>query len=79
LQEECRAFSGFRYVGEDTDGAVGLAAMAGARARTGPHPQAFVGDGHAPIGTDFEQGAAAPDIRPCQGRRAAGGRGAGRG
>ena len=38
--------------------------MADARARTGTRPQAFVGDGHAPIGTDFEQGAAAPDIRP---------------
>ena len=38
--------------------------MADARARTGPHPQAFVGDGHAPIGTDFEQGAAAPDLGP---------------
>src|SRR6185503_4174841 len=26
--------------------------------------QTFVADGHAPVGTDFQRGARAPDIRP---------------
>ena len=64
LQEEGGAFSGFWFVGEDADGAVGLEAMDDARARTDSHPQTFVADGHAAIGADLELSAAAPDVGP---------------
>ena len=62
--EERGAFAGLGLVGEDADGAVGLEAVDHAGAGAHAHPQTLVADGHAPVGSDLEHGAAAPDVRP---------------
>ena len=64
MQEQRGAFAGLGFVGKDADGAVGLEAVDDACAGGHADAQAFVADGHAPVGADFERGAQALDIRP---------------
>ena len=69
MQEERGPFAGFGWVGEDADGAVGLETVDHTGAGTDAHAQAFVADGHAPVGTDLERGASAPDVGPPRAAR----------
>ena len=69
MQEEGGPFSGFGFVGQDADGAIGLEAVDDACARTHRDAEAFGADGHPAIGADFEVGAHAPDVRPPRAAR----------
>lgn len=54
----------FGVVGEDGDISVWMEAVDDACAGGDAGSQAFVADGNAAVGTDFQSGACAPDVRP---------------
>jgi len=64
LEQDRGALTGFGFVGEDGDVAVGVEAVNDAGAGADTDAQALGVDGHAAIRADLERGALAPDVRP---------------
>ena len=64
MEEERGALSGFGFVGEDADAAVGVEAVDDTRSGADARPQTFVADGDATVGADFQDGAHTPDVGP---------------